>query len=76
MTKLTIVTRKKTELNYESEKVDELKYYVWDWIEKKPLRHNDIKSNPKLKIFNLPHQNETVFENETPKKNFKFLTGI
>ena len=70
MTKWTIVTRKKTELNYESEKVDELKYYVWDWIEKKTLRHNDIKSNPKLKIFNLPHQNETVFKPRKRISNF------
>ena len=65
---------KKKELNYDAKEVDELEYYVWDWIDKKPLRHKDIKSNPKMRIYILPRQAGKVFKPR--KKNFKFPSQI
>ena len=40
---------KKTEFNYDAKEVNEIEYYVSDWIDKKTLRRKDIKSNPKLR---------------------------
>ena len=44
---------KKKELNYDAQVVDDLDYYVWDWVEKKPRLHEEIKSIPKLRKFIL-----------------------
>jgi hypothetical protein len=65
---------KKKELNYDAQVVDDLDYYVWDWVEKKPRLHEEIKSIPKLRKFILPQIAGKIFKPR--KKNFRFPTKI
>ena len=53
--------------------MEELEYYVWNYINKTPILHKDIKRNTKLRKFILPASAEKVFK---PKKNFKFPSQI
>ena len=72
MKKSKIVTKsdeKKSELDYDAIENEALEYFVWDWINKLPILHADIKRNEKLRKFILPAEAEKVFK---PKPFFKF----
>jgi hypothetical protein len=54
--------------------LNDLDYYVWDWVEKKPRFHEEIKSFPKLRKFILPQIAGKIFK---PRKmKFRFPTKI
>ena len=53
---------KKKELNYDAQVVEDLEYYVWDWIERIPRLHREVKPIPSLRKFILPQIAGKVFK--------------